>query len=224
MALSSIFITAPSSAQEGDQVSVSATVKNISVNFEVFRVKIYANLELLGTFEDMILSMFDRTFNVSFTMPADDITLAVVVYQFTNVWNFDNQSIKFIELGVSEAPPPEEYPPTDIKNIAISVLEMEYPSTDIRNITINVLGVAYPSTDIRNITINVLGVEYPSTDIRNISIEVVEIPVTPPPPGEEEEEEEEEEKFPWVPAVLIGGGVAGLVVGSSIGAKKSKGG
>ena len=48
--------------------------------------------------------------------------------------------------------------------------EPEYPSTDIRNIAFTVIEVGYPSTDFRNIAFTVIGVEYPSTDIRNINL------------------------------------------------------
>ena len=105
MALSSISITAPSSAEEGERVSVSARVTNISAVSYPFRVRIYAvediyavpaPEDLLGTFEATIGSGAYKTISGSFTMPAWDTTVLVMVYRFINNWDFDNYNTKVV--------------------------------------------------------------------------------------------------------------------------------
>ncbi|MBU1066990.1 hypothetical protein KKE60_04355 [Patescibacteria group bacterium] len=85
-------------------------------------------------------------------------------------------------LALKKKPPtpPPEYPTTDIRQIAITVIGPEYPVTDIRNVVISVVGVEYPTTDIRNIVMSVVGPEYPITDIKNIVMIIVgvEYPIT----------------------------------------------
>ena len=211
MAYSSISLTTPSSATEGERVSVSTKVTNVSADSRFFRVNLYAvrdiyavptSEETIGSLEVVIGSGQSQVVSGSFIMPAWDAIFLVMVYRFDDYWDFDNYAAKVISVEV----PVPEYPDTDIKNIAISVVGPEYPATDIRNIALSVVGVEYPATDIRNITIGVIG--------------------APTPPEEPEEPEEpvaEEKKFPWVPAALIAGG-AGLVVVSGIGTNKTKGG
>lgn len=105
MALSSISITAPSSAREGDRVSVSARVTNISADSYSFRVKLYAVRDiyavpapgdLLDTFEEIIGSGAYKTISGSFTMPAWDTIILVMVHRFLNYWDFDNYTTKVV--------------------------------------------------------------------------------------------------------------------------------
>ena len=180
---SPIAITAPSSAREGERVSVSARVTNIAAESYPFRVRLYAVRdiyavpdpdELLGIFEEVIGSGLSKTYSGTYTMPAWDTTVLVMVYRFINYWNLDNSATKVVSLEAVE------YPATDIKNIAISVIGVGYPATDLRNIAIVVRGPEYPATDLRNIAISVVGVEYPTTDIKNIAISVVPVGYIPP--------------------------------------------
>jgi len=117
MALSSISITAPSSAREGDRVSVSARVTNISADSYSFRVKLYAVQDiyavpapgdLLDTFEEIIGSGAYKTISGSFTMPAWDTIVLVMVYRFIDYWDFDNYTTKVVSLGeIAEVVPCE---------------------------------------------------------------------------------------------------------------------
>ena len=112
----------------------------------------------------------------------------------------------FRAVAIPPTPPPEEeYPTTDIKDVAINVVGVEYPVTDIKNVVINPIGPEYPVTDIKDVVISVIGVEYPVTDIRNVVISIVGLPIPPTPPTPPEEEEV---AFPWLPVLLIGGGIA----------------
>ncbi|MBA7700479.1 hypothetical protein ES703_109193 [subsurface metagenome] len=118
MALSSISITAPSSAVEGERVSVSARVTNISADSYPFRVKLYAVQDiyavpppgaLLDSFEQTIGSGSYKTISGSFTMPSWDAIILVMVHRFLNYWDFDNYTTKVVSY-VPEAEPPT---PTD---------------------------------------------------------------------------------------------------------------
>ena len=118
MALSSISITAPSSAREGDRVLVSARVKNISAAPYNFRVKLYAVRDiyavpgpgdLLGTFEATIGSGGEHPISAFFTMPSWDAIILVMVHVFINYWDFDDYATKVVSF-VAEAEPPT---PTD---------------------------------------------------------------------------------------------------------------
>ena len=114
MAYSDIAITAPSSAEEGEEVSVSALVTNISALDLPFRVKLYAVEDiyavpapgdLLDTFEETIGSGAFQTISGSFIMPAWDTTVIVMVYWFTDHWNFDGYATKVVSLKTKVALP-----------------------------------------------------------------------------------------------------------------------
>lgn len=126
-------------------------------------------------------------------------------YQFTSwggdasgtslTYNLYMGSDKQVEAYFEKVPVPE-YPDTDIKDIAFSVVGEEYPPTDIKEVTFSVVGEEYPPTDIKEITFSVVGEEYPVTDIKEITFSVVGIPTQPEEP---EEPGKEKQEFPWVP-------------------------
>jgi len=114
MASTDIAITAPDSAEEGEEVSVSARVTNITAVSYPFRVKLYAVEDiyevpapgdLLDTFEETIGSGAYKTISGSFTMPAWDTTIVVMVYRFIDYWNFDTYATKVVSLGTKVALP-----------------------------------------------------------------------------------------------------------------------
>jgi len=114
MAYTDIAITAPSSAREGDEVSVFAQVTNITAVDLPFRVKIYAvediyavpePEELIGSFEEVIGSGVSKTYSGSFTMPAWDTTVLVMVHRFVVYWDYDNHASKVVSLETKVALP-----------------------------------------------------------------------------------------------------------------------
>ncbi|GAI72512.1 unnamed protein product [marine sediment metagenome] len=125
MAFTDIAITAPDSAEEGEQVSVSARVTNITAISYPFRVKLYAVKDiyavpapgdLLDTFEETIGSGAYKTISGSFTMPAWDTTILVMVYRFFVYWDFDNLATKVVSLKTKAALP------TAVKVLGIGLL------------------------------------------------------------------------------------------------------
>lgn len=126
---SSISITAPSSAEEGQRVSVSTRVTNISANSRLFRVRLYAVRDIfevpdpeerIGSLEVVIRSGQSQVVNGSFTMPAWDTNFLVMVHRFIDFWDFDNYASKVVSLEVVEPPVEPEYKGTMIKK------ELEY--------------------------------------------------------------------------------------------------
>lgn len=114
MAYTDIAITVPDSAEEGEQVSVSAQVTNISALDLSFRVKLYAvediyavpdPSDLLDTFEGTIGSGASKPVSGSFTMPAWGTTILVMVHRFVAYWDYDNSASKVVSLG-TKAPLP----------------------------------------------------------------------------------------------------------------------
>ncbi len=114
MAYTDIAITAPDSAEEGEQVSVSARVTNITASDLSFRVKLYAVEdiyavpdpdELIGSFEETIRSGAYKTISGSFTMPAWNTTILVMVHRFVVYWDYDNMATKVVSLETKVALP-----------------------------------------------------------------------------------------------------------------------
>ena len=114
MAYTDIEITAPSNAEEGKAVSVSALVTNISALDLPFRVKLYAVRdiyevpapeELLGSFEEVIENGASKTISGSFIMPAWDTTILVMVHRFVVYWDYDNSDSKIVSLKTKVAFP-----------------------------------------------------------------------------------------------------------------------
>ena len=113
MAYSSISITAPSNAKQGVVVPMSTTVKNISANSLLFRVKLYAVRdiyavpapnEIIGTVEVVIGSGQSQVISGTFIMPAWDTIVLVMVYRFINYWDFDDYATKVVSLEVPVEP------------------------------------------------------------------------------------------------------------------------
>jgi hypothetical protein len=114
MAYTDIEITAPSSAEEGELVSVSALVTNITELDLPFRVRLYAvediyavpkPEELIGSFEEVIESGASKTISGSFTMPAWDTTILVMVHRFVVYWDYDTHASKIVSLKTKVALP-----------------------------------------------------------------------------------------------------------------------
>ncbi|MBA7686893.1 hypothetical protein ES703_95353 [subsurface metagenome] len=114
MAYTDIAITAPDSAEEGEQVSVSARVTNITAVSYPFRVKLYAVEDiyavpapgdLLETFEETIGSGAYKTISGSFTMPAWNTTILVMVHRFVVYWDYDTHASKVVSLETKVALP-----------------------------------------------------------------------------------------------------------------------
>jgi len=114
MAYTDIAITAPDSAEEGDQVPVSVQVTNITASDLSFRVKLYAVEDiyavpdpddLIGSFEEVIESGVSKTYNGSFTMPAWDTTILVMVHRFVIYWDYDTHDSKIVSLETKAALP-----------------------------------------------------------------------------------------------------------------------
>ena len=125
MAYTDIAITAPNSAEEGEQVSVSAQVTNITALDLSFRVKIYAVEDiyavpdpgdLLDTFEEVIGSGASKPVSGSFTMPAWDTTILVMVHRFVIHWDYDTHASKVVSLKTKAALP------TAVKVLGIGAL------------------------------------------------------------------------------------------------------
>jgi len=114
MAYSDIAITAPGSAEEGEEVSASAQVMNISALDLPFRVKLYAvediyavpaPEELIDSFEEVIESGASKTISGSFTMPAWDTNILVMVHRFVTYWDYDTHDTKVVSLKTKVALP-----------------------------------------------------------------------------------------------------------------------
>ncbi|GAI61038.1 unnamed protein product [marine sediment metagenome] len=112
MPYTDIAITAPNSAEEGEPVSVSAQVTNTTALDLSFRVKLYAVEDiyavpapgdLLDTFEETIGGGAYKTISGSFTMPAWDTTILVMVHRFVVHWDYDNHASKVVSLKTKAA-------------------------------------------------------------------------------------------------------------------------
>ena len=122
-----ILITAPNSAEEGEEVSVSAKVMNVSTGSFYYEIRLLAvrdinavpsSDEKIGSLKVLIKSAQSQVVSGTFTMPAWDTTFVVMVYRLDDYWDFDNYKAQVI----TSIPLPSEYPATDIKNIVISVV------------------------------------------------------------------------------------------------------
>ena len=112
MAYTDIAITAPDSAEEGELVSVSARVTNFAAYDFPFKVKIYAVRdiyavpepeELIGSFEEVITNGSSKTYSASFTMPAWDTIILVMVHRFVVYWDYDTHTSKVVSLKTKAA-------------------------------------------------------------------------------------------------------------------------
>ncbi|MBA7624875.1 hypothetical protein ES703_32289 [subsurface metagenome] len=103
-----ITIDAPDSAQEGEKVSVSALLKNVSTYGSLYKTEIYAVPDLfpsfrIGTIEKYINSGSTFTAYGSFTMPASNTTILIWVERWAvDHWVYDNSASKVVSLAVVE--------------------------------------------------------------------------------------------------------------------------
>jgi len=101
-----ITITAPNSAAEGEKVSVSALLKNVSSYGYMYKTEIYAVPDLfpafrIGTIEKYINSGSSFTAYGSFTMPASNTTILIWVERWAvDHWVYDNSASKVVSLEV----------------------------------------------------------------------------------------------------------------------------
>lgn len=115
----SISITAPDSAQEGEKVSLSATITNNSSYAQLYKTELYAGTEFIGSIEDTIPGYSSRNYGGSFVMPARDVTVLIWVEVWrVDHWDYNNSASKMVSLVVP--PPPPEFAGT------ISRKELEY--------------------------------------------------------------------------------------------------
>ena len=102
--MAEISISAPASAAEGETVSVSATIRNVSAYHYSYKTEIYAEGTLLFSTDEVITSGSSRTYNAAFAMPGYDVTILVWVERWSfDHWAYDNSASK--EVAVAVAPP-----------------------------------------------------------------------------------------------------------------------
>ncbi len=96
----SIFIAAPSSAEEGERVQLSARITNNSPNAELYKIEMYAGADLIGRITDTIPGGSSETYGGSFTMPAGDITILVwVEVSYLGEWRYSNSASRTVTLA-----------------------------------------------------------------------------------------------------------------------------
>ena len=112
---SSITLTAPVSAAQGEVVSVAVTVTNISAYHYSFKTEIYKVPDLYpdekifdnGPTGEIITSGSARTYGASFVMPDCNVTVLVWVERWNfDHWEYDNAVSKVVLLYVP-VPQPE---------------------------------------------------------------------------------------------------------------------
>ncbi len=110
--MASISITAPSSAEEGERVSVSVRVTNTLDYHASFKATIYAVPDLypdyvIGSIDQIIKSGESVTRSASFTMPDCNTTVFVWVERWSkDHWVYDGSASKVVSL---EIPAPVTY-------------------------------------------------------------------------------------------------------------------
>ncbi|GAI55956.1 unnamed protein product, partial [marine sediment metagenome] len=110
--MASIAITAPSSAEEGEKVSVSVKVTNTRTIGYIFKTEIFAVPDaypdyLIFSTEDIIFGGSSKTYSASFTMPDCNTTVFVWLERFEfNRWNYEGSASKVVSL---EVPAPETF-------------------------------------------------------------------------------------------------------------------
>ena len=110
--MASISITAPSSAEEGEGVSVSVRVTNTRDIGYIFKTEIFALPDayphyLISSSEDIIYGGSSKTYSASFTMPDCNTTVFVSVDRFElDRWNYEGVASKVVSLQI---PAPATY-------------------------------------------------------------------------------------------------------------------
>jgi len=112
----SVVISAPDSAKEGDQVSVSVTVGNELGYNGQFNTELFVESTLIFSEFEVILNGESKTYTASFIMPASDVTVMAWVerYSYPDLifYGADSKSIALevlFTLGVSVSPPTAGY-------------------------------------------------------------------------------------------------------------------
>ncbi|MBA7647846.1 hypothetical protein ES703_55625 [subsurface metagenome] len=94
-----ISISAPASAAEGETVSVSATISNVSPYHYSYKTEILAGGTLLLSTDEVITSGSSRTYNAAFAMPGYDVTILVWVERWSfDHWTYDNAASRVVAL------------------------------------------------------------------------------------------------------------------------------
>ena len=107
--MASISITAPSSAEEGEGVSVSVRVTSTLAYHASYKATIYAVPDLypdyvIGSIDQVILSGASVTRSASFTMPDCNVTVFVWVERWSfDHWVYDGSGSKVVSLEVAPA-------------------------------------------------------------------------------------------------------------------------
>jgi hypothetical protein len=102
--MASISITAPSSAEEGERVSVSVRVTNTLDYHASFKATIYAVPDrypdyVIGEIDQVILSGESVTEDVSFTMPDCNVTVFVRVERWSvDRWVYDSSDSEVVTV------------------------------------------------------------------------------------------------------------------------------
>lgn len=108
--MASISIIAPSSAEEGERVSVSVRVTSTLDYHALYEATIYAVPDLypdyvIGSIHEIILGRDSVTRSASFTMPDCNTTVFVWVERWAvDHWTYDGAASKVVNL---EVPVPE---------------------------------------------------------------------------------------------------------------------
>ena len=110
--MAAIVITAPSSAEEGERVSVSVRVTNTRDIGYIFKTEISALPDvyphyLILSREDTISGGYSKTYSASFTMPDCNTTILVWVERWAvDYWAYEGSASKAVNL---EIPVPETF-------------------------------------------------------------------------------------------------------------------
>ena len=110
--MASISITAPSSAEEGEGVSVSVRVTSTLAYHASYKATIYAVPDwypdyVIGSIDQIILSGASVTRSASFTMPDCKVTVFVWVERWSkDHWTYDGSASKVVSLKI---PAPETF-------------------------------------------------------------------------------------------------------------------
>ena len=120
----SISITAPDSAQEGETVSLSALITNNSPYAQLYKTKLYAGTEFIGSIEDTIPGYSSRTYGGSFVMPAFDVTILIWVEVWrVDHWDYNNSASRIVSLVI----PPEYTGSITRKELDYDAVRVPFP-------------------------------------------------------------------------------------------------
>jgi len=110
--MASISITAPSSAEEGEKVSVYVWITNTRTIGYIFKIEVFAVPDIYPHYfiyrtEEVILGSSSKGYRALFTMPDCNTTILVNVERWENDrWNYEGIKGKVVSL---EIPAPETF-------------------------------------------------------------------------------------------------------------------